>query len=128
MELIIELILQFIAELFLQVFAELLLGFGFKGLRPAGRSDGDADAAFAAIGFSGFGALLGWFSLLKFPQHFIRSQGLQVFNLVATPFLCGFLYSGLTRDKDRPEEFYVKFVNGLLFAFFMALIRFWMAE
>lgn len=128
MSAIFEIIFEIFGELILQLGAELLFEFGFgtaEKRRAKKFPEAKASPAKDAFVFALFGTILGFISLALFPQLFIKTPWARVFNLMVTPLLCGFLYARFSAAQ-RIER-YMKFVNGFLFAFIMAAVRYKLA-
>ena len=127
MELIVEVFVSFFFEFLLQVFGELLIELGLRGLgEPFVRGE-ERSPILAAIGYGLLGLILGGLSLLVFPEPFVRSERFPGINLIITPVLTGLAMSAIGRLREKQGKYSIKldsFVYGFLFAFAMALVRF----
>lgn len=128
MEFIFEVFFSFFFEFLLQIFGELLIEVGFRSLgEPFARRE-ERSPILAAIGYSFLGLILGGLSLLVFPEPFVRSERFPGINLIITPVLTGLAMSSIGRLRERQGQTALRldsFLYGFLFAFFMALVRFY---
>jgi hypothetical protein len=124
MDVCLELLVYFFAELLLNLGGELL---GELGAAAANRRrTGKAKPVFMAIGFAILGGLLGWLSLLIFPNLFIKSPALRVVNLFVMPLVVGMIRLGVARWMAGKKEFEFTaspFANAAMFAFFFSWVR-----
>lgn len=124
MELIFEVIFQFVGEILLQLTVQVLSEMGLRSLassftRPRNR-------VFSTIGFILWGALFGGFSLLVYPTAAIHDPQLRVVNLAVTPVAVGGAMALLGKFRDRKGQDLValdEFFYAFLFAFCMTLVR-----
>ncbi len=107
-------------ELFLQIFGEFALDILLHLLPSSAR---DRNIYFGILGYSLLGAVVGALTLFVFPDHLIRSSGLQIANLIVTPLLVAALMAQIgamrrRRDKRvvRLEEFIYAYATALTFA------------
>lgn len=127
MEIIFEIIFQFIAELVLQIIGEAVAELLGHRLKETFRRTRPVHPWLAAIGYLVFGAIAGGISLLLFPNLFIRSTWLRYANLIFTPTLAGLvmaLVGSWRRKHDREIIRLDSFSYGFCFALTMALVRF----
>ncbi|TVP79665.1 MAG: hypothetical protein EA353_05710 [Puniceicoccaceae bacterium] len=78
-----------------------------------------------------FGAILGGLSLVIFPESFIESEALKVVNLFVTPTIIGFIMLGIGKARIKKGKATVrleKFAYAFLFAFGLALVRYFFAS
>jgi hypothetical protein len=128
MEIIFELliiIVQFVFELVLQLFFEGLVEVGAQKFSSKKREP--MNPWLALIGYVFLGAIIGGISVWIWPTSFIASQPLRVVNLLVTPLLAGGVMAliGAWRAKRGDPVLYIdRFAYGLVFAFSMALVRF----
>ncbi|VEJ20659.1 hypothetical protein [Neisseria animaloris] len=117
-----EILFELFAEFVLQIVAEFLVELGIGSAKS---SLSESRPWLVAVGYGIVGALIGASSLLVFPEHFIRSENLQVFNLLFTPVLAGTLMCVISCGEKRNGRSLRRhrFVCGFLFAFCMALVR-----
>ncbi|WP_085355757.1 hypothetical protein [Neisseria dumasiana] len=118
-----EILFELLAEFFLQIVAEILAELGIR----SADSKRKPRLWLTLVGYGIIGALIGGVSLLIFPEHFIRSEGLQMLNLVLTPMLAGGMICLLDRQRGRhtSSSWHLRFLCGFIFAFCMALVRMW---
>lgn len=118
-----EILLQILGELLIQLVIEALAELGFhcaagrKPMRPV----------LAGVGYLALGALLGGISLLIFPESFIEGDTLKLLGLFLIPLLLGCLMLMIGTFRSRKGRHRVRietFTNGFLFAFGVALVRF----
>ena len=125
MEILFELLLQFIGEVLLQIIFEVLFEFGLHGVREPFRKP--PNPWLAAVGYAIFGAVAGALSLWIFPKLFIPTHSAQLANLVMTPIAAGAAMAALGAWRRRRDQDIIrldKFTYGYLFALAMALVRF----
>ena len=125
MEVIFELLLEFL----LQVFVEILVEFGLQSLSEPFRRK--PNPVTAAVGYVLFGALAGAISLIPFPAHLVSIGLPRKVNLVVTPIAVGLVMMALGRWRarnDRPVLRIDRFVYGYVFALAFALVRFHFAD
>lgn len=125
MEILADLILQFIGEIVLQAVFELLAEWGFHSVAAPFRRP--RNPVLAAIGFTLWGLAAGAISVWLFPHSPIRDPLYRRINLFVTPVALGGLMTlvgrirlGKGQDLVRLDRFGYAFV----FAFAMALVRF----
>lgn len=118
-----EIVFELLAELVLEIAAEILVELGIHSAEHKQKPR----PWLTLIGYGIIGALIGGISLLIFPEHFIRSEGLQILNLVLTPILAGGMICLLDRQRGRhtSSSWHFRFLCGFIFAFSMALVRMW---
>lgn len=121
MELIVEVLFEFVLQAVLEILAELGV---HKARAAAARRP---NPWMAALGYTVMGGVAGVISLAIFPALFAHSETAQITNLVLTPILAGsfMLLMGAWRRRrgDEPVGF-DRFACGYLFALAMALVRF----
>jgi hypothetical protein len=128
MEFLAEFILQFIFEFLLQIAGELLIELGLRSLGEPFVNREERNPVLAAIGYCLIGAILGGLSLILFPNSFVRSERFHGVNLIITPVLAGLVMAAIGRFRERHGKTVIRldsFVYGFLFAFAMALVRFY---
>ena len=125
MEILFEILFQFIGELLLQVFAELLFEIGLRSIaEPFKRRP---NAWLAACGYVVFGLVAGALSLWVFPALFIASHAGRLASLLVTPVLAGgamTLLGAWRRSRDQELIRLDRFACGYLFALAMAAVRY----
>lgn len=129
MEVVFEVLFEFIGEFVLQILFELLAAFGLRALgAPFQR---DVSPWLAAPGYALFGAIGGGLSLLVVPALFIASPLLRLVNLVVAPMVAGGAMALLGAWRARHGRRTIRldrFLYGVLFALAMALVRFAVAH
>ena len=127
MEIIFELLLQFLLELFIQGSFEL----GFRGIVKIFDSGGAAENPWLAIcGYVLMGFTAAAISIWLFPLHVLKPPAMQILNLAVTPILLGFLFEFFGRWKakhEKPRHMVDRFSYGFTFALTMGLVRFLLA-
>ena len=129
MEIIGELILGFIVEVVLPMIGEILFEFLLHCLGQPFVSRERRNAVFTGIGYFMIGLVLGGLSLLVFPESFARSENFHGISLLITPVVGGLVMAAIGRWRERHGETLLRldsFVYGFIFAFAMALVRFFL--
>ena len=127
MELILEVLFQFLLEVLLQIFAEVLLEIGFQGLAETLKRPLTGNPVLATIGYVLLGGIVGAASLLPFPSEFIHDPTLRLLNLAVTPTAAGLTMMLIGSWRRRRGQELVRldhFSYGFLFALCMAAVRF----
>lgn len=125
MEIIFEIIFQFLAELVLQILFEVLGEIGLQSLAEPFRRK--PNPWLGALGYACFGAVAGGLSLWLFPGLFIHSHSAQIANLLLTPILAGGAMAAIGQWRSHQGQDLIRldrFACGYLFALSMALVRF----
>jgi hypothetical protein len=125
MEILFEIVFQFIGELLLQIVFELLAEFGLRGVGEVFRKK--PNPWMASLGYVILGAIAGGISLWLFPKHLISGSSLQLLNLALTPVLSGSVMGALGHWRNARGQVLLRldrFAYGYLFALTMALLRF----
>lgn len=128
---LLEFILQFLLEFIVEVFGGLIFDGIFHGLSRMPWLQRPINALSALLLFFGLGVTTGFLSLLILPNAIVKSSSLHGINLVITPALVGLtmaLIGWLRRRKGKFVTPLESFVYGFLFAFGMALIRFYFTD
>lgn len=125
MELILEVIIQFLGEILLQMLFELMAEMGLRSLsNPFQRPRNNA---FSAVGFTLYGAAAGIVSLWIFPSSAFSRDDLRAVNLIVTPCAVGAIMMLIGKVRDKKDQRLVRldrFFYAFIFAFSMALVRF----
>jgi hypothetical protein len=124
MEILFELLFEFLGELVLQVVGELLFEVGLRSLAAPFRKR--PNPYLASIGYVLLGALAGGLSLWVFPSLFIASHSGRIANAIVTPFIAGGCMAAIgawRRRRDQELILLDRFAYGYLFALVMALVR-----
>ena len=130
MEVIVEIVIQFFAEFLLQIIGELLINLGFhaaSGKLPNRKSS----PILAGAGYVSLGAILGFVSILIFPDSFLLNPTHKTVNLLITPVIVGFTMSLLGNIRKKKGKDTIRldtFIFGFVFAFAMAFVRFFMVN
>ena len=124
MQILIELLLEFL----IQVIAEALLELGLHAMvEPFHKPP---SPWLAAIGYANFGLIFGGASLWLFPHNAVSGETWRWINLLLTPIAVGLCMSwmGAWRAKRAQTLFRIdRFSYGYLFALGFALTRFFWA-
>ncbi len=119
-----EALLEIIGEFLLQAFGEALVELGLHALgEPFHRRP---NPWLAALGYAGFGAIMGGLSLTVLPNNLVP-ETLRLANLILTPLAVGALMTAIGAWRARrgqPVLRIDRFAYGYLFALTFALIRF----
>ncbi|WII73746.1 hypothetical protein QJS83_07635 [Bdellovibrio sp. 22V] len=125
MDFIASIVFEFFVEIIIQVLFEL----GFHSIAETFKRK--PNPFVALIGYAVVGAICGGLSLLIVRNHFVNEGSLRVANLILTPLIVGALVSilGARRAKKGMELIRLdKFSYGYIFAFAMALVRYFFAS
>lgn len=125
MELIFEVLVQFLGEVLLQVVFEVLAELGFRSVKEVFQKP--ANPWLAAIGYALFGAVAGLLSLLVMPKLLLAALAARIAGLLATPVVAGGLMAALGAwrlQRAQPIVRLDRFAYGYLFALAMAGVRF----
>lgn len=121
-------LLQMVFEFLIQVILQFLAEFGFRSTYRLSQGHSPAHPFLAAIGYAASGAIAGGFSLVLFPTLFMESPTGRILNLIITPIAAGHAMSALGAWRARHKQVLVRldhFGYGFVFAFAMALVRFY---
>jgi hypothetical protein len=124
---IIEFLLEFLLEFAGDLFMDLLI---HGGSRVPWLNRAATRVLFAGILF-GAGAVIGWFSLLFFPEAFVRSESLHGISLLVTPVLAGSAMAAIgwiRESRGKPAAPVENFAYGYVLALGMALVRFYWTD
>ena len=125
MEIIFEVIFQFLGELLLQIVFQFLVELGFHSLKNSFRHT--PNPVLATIGYILWWLMAGGLSLWAFPNSIIADPMLRLLNLIATPIALGLLMTLIGRFRARKGQDLVRldqFGYAFVFAFAMAFVRF----
>jgi hypothetical protein len=125
MEIIFEILFQFVGEVLLQLVFEALFEVGLRTIREPFKKP--PNPWLAAIGYTLFGASAGALSLWVFPMLFIVNRSAQITSLLLTPFAAGGAMASLGAWRRRREQITIRldtFAYGYLFALAMTSVRF----
>lgn len=120
-----ELILQLLGEFLLQAFAEALAELGLHALAEPFRKR--PHPVVATIGVAALGALAGALSLFLLPHHLVTTPALRWLNLLLVPTAAGALmmFAGRWRRGRGDAVLSIdRFACGYVFAIAMAAVRF----
>jgi hypothetical protein len=124
-----EFLLQIVGEIVVQVLVEALVELGLHSLAEPFRKP--ANPWLAAAGYALFGAAAGGASIWLFPAHFVIGDTLRLLNLAVTPVAAGLFMCAMGAWRAKRGQVVLRidrFSYGFLFAFSLALIRFWCAK
>jgi hypothetical protein len=127
MELLLQILVEFFLEFVLQIVVEVLFEVGIHRLSLAPWAHKTINATLAALMYFGSGVIVGWFSIVVFPNSFIRGSRLHGISLIITPTLAGLTMSGIGWLRARQGGSRIRldtFAYGFIFALGMALVRF----
>lgn len=125
MEIIFEILLQFLGEMLLQLFFEFLVEQGLRSL--ADPFEKPRNPMLSTIGIFLWGAIAGGISLLVLPTSLITNLGFRKLNLVITPLMAGAIMMLIGRARGKRGQNLVRidrFGYAFVFAFAMAIVRF----
>lgn len=125
MEIIFELLFQFVSEFLLQIVFEVLAELGMHSVKEPFKKP--PNPWFAAIGYTILGTIAGALSLWIFPTLFLASENAQIAGLVLTPVVAGVAMAAFGAWRHRRNQTIIrldKFAYGYLFALAMAVVRF----
>lgn len=127
MELLLQIIFEFLLEFILQITGELFFEVAFRKVSAKRWEHEDFSATISVLMYFGLGLITGWLSILIFPHSFIRSSRLHGISLIITPLLAGLTMSGIGWVRQWQGKLVIRldtFAYGFIFAFGMALVRF----
>lgn len=131
MEILAEILLQvllFFGEILLQVVFELIGELLGRTVSAPFQRKEPVHPALAALGYAAFGAGAGALSLWVFPALFVPAGWMRIANLVLAPIAAGAVMAGIGALRRKKEQRVIRlnsFAYGFLFAFAMALVRFY---
>ncbi len=128
MEVIFELIFQVLVEVLLQFAFQILAELGLRSATEPFRVR--KNPVFAVVGYALLGGVAGGVSLLIFPHALVRGVGFHGLSLVLSPLLGGAAMAAVGAWRRGRGESLIKldsFAYGFIFAFAMALVRFYFA-
>lgn len=125
MELLLEIIFQFVGEILLQAFFELIAELGMRTIKlPSARPQ---RVVLSTIGLCLLGAVAGGLSLLIFPTSPILNPHFRLLNLLLTPLAVGGLMMVLGWLRAKKGQRLIRldrFGYAFAFAFGMAIMRY----
>jgi hypothetical protein len=134
MEILAELLFAILGALFevlLELAGSLLLELGLRSVKePAVRRE-ERNPIFAGVGYALFGLAAGFLSLLIFPDALARSERFHGINILISPVIAGLAMAGFGWLLERSGKRRLRldsFVYGFIFAFPMALVRFYFTD
>jgi len=125
MELIFEILLQFLGEILLQLIFEFLTELGVHSLADTLKRP--KNALLSTIGFVLWGALAGAISLLIFPKSTISNLVFRKINILVTPLVAGGVMMLIGRQRGKRGQRLVRldrFGYAFAFALAMAVVRY----
>jgi hypothetical protein len=127
---VLEFLFQVVVEVIGQIFFEVLFGVGSESLKHSSRREGRSHPVLAAIGHFLMGVVAGAASLWLFNERLFAGSPFPGLSLLLSPLGTGaamhVLGARWERDDERPRLF--SFRAGAIFAFGMALVRFYYFE
>lgn len=120
-------------EFLFEIFTEFLLQIVFQAIAEAGLHalagtfKRQRNPISSAIGVMLLGFVAGVVSLFIFPHSFIKSAKYQLINLLVTPVAAGGVMVLIAKQREKRGQRLVlldKFNYAFVFAFIMALVRF----
>jgi len=125
--LIIEFLLEFLLQFAGELFLELIIHAGGR-IPWVNRI---ANGVLLGLILFGLGAFIGAFSLIWFPEAFVRSESLHGISLVITPVLAGSAMAAIgwiRESRGKPVARVENFAYGYVLALGMALVRFYWTD
>lgn len=116
------------------LFEYLIMGFGDLLTRALGEAVGSSEIqnpALAGAGYALFGLIFGGLSLLLFPHRLLHSSKFHGASLLISPAIAGMMMSwtgSFLRRRDKKVTQLESFGYGFVFAFGIALLRFFFAK
>lgn len=126
MELLFEILFEFVGELLVQIFFQGLGGIG-SNMINAHRTRGPRHPVVSVVGHTVAGLGLGALTLVWFPHSFAHSEFVRIGTLIASPLATGLLTAIIGARRHRAGRTTVlmeTFSYGFLFALAFALVRF----
>jgi hypothetical protein len=124
MEILIELVFEFLISILFEILAEI----GLYSIVEATAKRIDRNPVLALIGYALLGAAVGGISLIFFPESVIRSSSYHGIGLVTIPLMAGLVMMGVGALRRRKGDSVIQldsFIFGFVFAFGTVLVRFW---
>lgn len=122
-----EIIFELLLEGVLYILGELLVELGYRSLGETMASRHERNPILAGIGYGLIGTIAGFLSLLIFPEAIVRSETFHGINMLISPLLAGLGMAGFGWLLERSGKRRLRldsFIFGFVFAFPMAIIRF----
>lgn len=130
MELLFEVLLV-IFEFLMEFAGSLFVDLGLRSVSETTATREERNPILAGIGYGLLGLIAGGVSLLIFPEAIARSQKFHGINLLISPVLAGLAMAGfgwLLERRGKRRLRLDSFVYGFIFAFPMALVRFYFTD
>ena len=130
MEFFLEIALQVFFEFLMQIFGEVISEIGIRSVTEVFERKPVRNPWFAGLGYLLLGSAVGGISLLFARSTLIHNSTLRFINLFLTPLLAGLVMALIGRLREQKGQQVVRldrFTYGFIFAFGMALIRFFFA-
>ena len=127
MEIVFEVLIQFLGEILFQFFGEWLAELGLRSLREPFRPPAIRNPVLVVFGYGIFGAITGGLSLLVRSTSFLHHPQLRLANLILAPVLLGLLMRqlGLIRQRrGKVNSGLEHFLFAWSFAAAFALVRY----
>lgn len=122
-----EIIFELLLEVVFYIFGELLVELGLRSLGETMAARHERNPILAGIGYAIIGTIAGFLSLLIFPEAIVRSETFHGINMLISPLLAGLGMAGfgwLLERRGKRRLRLDSFIFGFIFAFPMAIIRF----
>jgi hypothetical protein len=116
-----------VAEVFLQLLGELLIQLGVSSFSEPFREQRRAHPIMAGVGVLLLGALVGGLTLFVYSTRIFRPGPIRGASLLLSPLVTGALmdvYGDWVERRGGFRSYLATFWGGALFAFGMALVRF----
>jgi len=129
LEALIEAIVELVGELLLQVLGQVVLELGFGSLAHSFRRGRAANPVLAGVGIALLGTLTGLAASLLLPRRVLPRSPVPGLGLLVSPLLAGGIMRALgdwRRARGGDPTLLATFWGGALFAFAVAVVRWWM--
>lgn len=131
MDILLEILLQFVIEIFGQLLFEALAEMVIRIFAKAFGFERPQNNLPAGFGYVALAGVSGYISVAMFPHYFLTHPELRIANLLISPVIVGFLMGlrGRRLMKKQKESIRLdSFAYGFLFAFVFGMVRFWLAS
>ena len=126
MEIIFEIIFNFLIEMVAQIFIELTAEMGIRKIGDAFDLSKPKNPIFSLMGYIILAVCCAFISLHFFKDHFIKNESLRLLNLVITPILVGMIMNLRGKVLMKRNQNTIRldsFWYGFSFALTFGLIR-----
>jgi hypothetical protein len=114
----------------LQFVFELMFSQGARAVRSKKKPAAQILKAPVVLGYAFLGVFAGLLSVWVFPHHFVRTEWLQILNVVIIPVFAGMLMEAIGKWRVRHDQEIIAFegfICGYFFALALAVVRFMFA-